>query len=31
MGGDQPWITASEASRVLQVTRATLYAYVSRG
>src|SRR5512132_1112490 len=27
----QAWIAAAEASRVLGVTRATLYAYVSRG
>jgi citrate synthase len=28
---NQHWITAAEASQVLQVSRATLYAYVSRG
>jgi citrate synthase len=28
---DRPWITAAEAARILRVTRATLYAYVSRG
>src|SRR5262245_14714099 len=26
-----PWIDAAEASRVLKVSRTTLYAYVSRG
>ena len=26
-----PWITAADASRLLRVSRATLYAYVSRG
>jgi citrate synthase len=29
--GEQPWIPAHEAARILGVTRATLYAYVSRG
>ena len=28
---DTPWISAGEASRVLKVSRTTLYAYVSRG
>jgi citrate synthase len=28
---DNPWITAADASRLLRVSRATLYAYVSRG
>ena len=28
---DTPWISAGEASRVLKVSRMTLYAYVSRG
>jgi citrate synthase len=27
----QPWISAAEAARLLRVSRATLYAYVSRG
>jgi citrate synthase len=31
MNTDSAWMSASEASRVLQVTRTTLYAYVSRG
>jgi citrate synthase len=31
MLANQHWITATEASQVLQVSRATLYAYVSRG
>jgi citrate synthase len=31
MSADQPWLSAAEASRVLRVSRATLYAYVSRG
>jgi citrate synthase len=31
MGADDLWISAAEASRVLRVSRATLYAYVSRG
>jgi citrate synthase len=30
-GGDRSWTSAAEASRLLRVTRATLYAYVSRG
>jgi len=30
-GGQQPWISAADAARMLGVTRATLYAYVSRG
>jgi citrate synthase len=28
---DQPWVGAGEAARLLRVSRATLYAYVSRG
>ena len=28
---DRPWIAAGEAARLLRVSRATLYAYVSRG
>ena len=28
---DRAWMTAAEASRDLNITRATLYAYVSRG
>jgi citrate synthase len=31
VAGDRSWISAAEASRALHVTRATLYAYVSRG
>jgi citrate synthase len=31
MCADHPWLTAAEAARVLRVSRATLYAYVSRG
>jgi citrate synthase len=31
MAGDHLWISAAEASRLLRVSRATLYAYVSRG
>jgi citrate synthase len=31
MSRGEPWISAAEASRVLCVSRATLYAYVSRG
>src|SRR5262245_19253879 len=31
MSDDRTWITAAEAARALGVTRATLYAYVSRG
>jgi citrate synthase len=31
MGIDHGWISAVDASRVLRVSRATLYAYVSRG
>src|SRR2546423_828581 len=31
MSGDASWMSAAEACRVLRVTRATLYAYVSRG
>ena len=31
MGAERSWITADEASRVLHVSRTTLYAYVSRG
>lgn len=31
MSRDHPWMNASDACRVLRVTRATLYAYVSRG
>jgi citrate synthase len=31
MSGDTPWIAADEASRLLRVSRTTLYAYVSRG
>ena len=31
MGLDRGWISAADASRVLRVSRATLYAYVSRG
>lgn len=31
MTNPSPWISAAEAARVLGVTRATLYAYVSRG
>jgi citrate synthase len=30
-GSRQPWLSAADASRLLGVTRATLYAYVSRG
>ena len=28
---DAPWVSAADAARLLRVTRATLYAYVSRG
>jgi citrate synthase len=31
MTTDSPWIAAADAARLLRVTRATLYAYVSRG
>src|SRR5262245_7821984 len=31
MTRDLPWIAADEAARLLRVSRATLYAYVSRG
>src|SRR6266513_3533984 len=31
MSLDHGWISAADASRVLRVSRATLYAYVSRG
>jgi citrate synthase len=31
MTGDSAWITAADASRLLRVNRASLYAYVSRG
>src|SRR4029453_8078886 len=31
MSGDHPWVGAADASRLLGVSRATLYAYVSRG
>src|SRR5215470_18452417 len=31
MTGQPPWISAAEASRLLGVSRTTLYAYVSRG
>src|SRR5438445_11370666 len=31
MSIDHGWISAADASRVLRVSRATLYAYVSRG
>ncbi len=31
MNSDRLWLTAADASRVLRVSRATLYAYVSRG
>lgn len=31
MARDDLWITAAEAARILRVSRATLYAYVSRG
>ena len=31
MTSDRSWMTADDASRTLQVTRSTLYAYVSRG
>jgi len=31
MRNERPWIAAAEASRLLGVSRATLYAYVSRG
>jgi citrate synthase len=31
MTSDRSWMTADDASRALQVTRSTLYAYVSRG
>ena len=31
MNADPRWLTAGEASRALRVSRATLYAYVSRG
>src|ERR687892_2254432 len=31
MCADHPWLSAAEAARVLRVSRATLYAYVSRG
>ena len=31
MTTDRSWMTAGEAARALQVTRSTLYAYVSRG
>src|SRR5947208_807141 len=31
MARGEPWISAAEASRALRVSRATLYAYVSRG
>jgi citrate synthase len=31
MNADRPWMTAADAARALRVSRATLYAYVSRG
>src|SRR5262249_61328735 len=31
MGADSSWMSASDACRVLRITPATLYAYVSRG
>src|ERR671918_118280 len=31
MCADHPWLSAAEAARLLRVSRATLYAYVSRG
>ena len=31
MTSDRSWVTAAEAARALQITRSTLYAYVSRG
>jgi citrate synthase len=31
MSADRPWMTAADAARALRVSRATLYAYVSRG
>jgi citrate synthase len=31
MSADHPWVSAADASRLLRVSRATLYAYVSRG
>jgi citrate synthase len=31
MSAEHPWISAADASRLLGVSRATLYAYVSRG
>ena len=31
MSGRHPWIGAAETSRLLGVSRTTLYAYVSRG
>src|SRR5919106_2025305 len=31
MPADRSWISAAEASRLLRVSRTTLYAYVSRG
>jgi citrate synthase len=31
MSADRPWIGANDASRLLRVSRTTLYAYVSRG
>jgi len=31
MSADSPWVSAADASRLLRVSRTTLYAYVSRG